>query len=304
MLRKTSDASPLAGKSVTLTLNGAESCTATTDATGTATCQLTPAEAAGSYTLAGSFAGDSDFLAASGSASFTVTLEETGLAYTGATSAVNGQPVTLSGLLTTDDPAAGTGLAGKLLTFTLGSGGGAQSCTATTAANGTASCTLASTSQTPGAVLVNAAFAGDSFYRPASASASVNVFAPPATGAFVIGDRSAGSPTVGSAVNFWGSQWATNNSFSGGGAPSAMKGFANSPRSMTCGATWTTDPGNSSAPPEAIPTQIEVIVSTKITKSGSKISGTIAHIVLVQVDPGYGPAPGHAGTGKIIGMIC
>jgi hypothetical protein len=65
VLRKANDASVLAGKSVTLTLNGAENCTATTDATGTATCQLTPAEAAGSYTLAGSFAGDSDFLASS-----------------------------------------------------------------------------------------------------------------------------------------------------------------------------------------------------------------------------------------------
>jgi hypothetical protein len=153
-------------------------------------------------------------------------------------------------------------------------------------------------------VAVTAGFAGDGYYLPATASSSVNVFPPPATGAFVIGDISAGSPTVGNAVNFWGAQWAKKNSFSGGGAPSAMKGFANSPTSVTCGATWTTDSGNSSAPPATIPAQIYVIVSSNVTKSGSTISGTILHIVIVQVDPGYDSNPGHEGTGNIIGTVC
>jgi Bacterial Ig-like domain (group 3) len=304
VLKKASDSSAIAGKSVTLTLNGSEHCTATTDATGTASCQVTPGEPAGTYPLTASFAGDGDFLSSNGSNDFVVTHEETGLSYTGDTSAVNGQPVTLSGVLATDDPAAGTPLGGKLVTFTLGSGGSAQSCSGTTNASGAASCQIASVSQAAGAVPVAASFAGDTFYQAASATSSVDVFVPPATGAFVIGDKSAGSPTIGKAVNFWGSQWAKNNSFSGGSAPSAMKGFADSPKSLSCGDTWTTDPGNSSSPPTSLPSQINVIVSSKVTKSGSKISGTILHIVVVQVGPGYGPAPGQPGNGTIVGTIC
>ena len=49
---------PIANEPVTLTLNGTETCTATTDATGTASCPITPGEAAGTYTLSGSFGGD------------------------------------------------------------------------------------------------------------------------------------------------------------------------------------------------------------------------------------------------------
>src|SRR5205814_8209013 len=119
-------------------------------------CPITPGEAAGTYTLAGSFAGDFDFLTSSGSANFVVTLEETALSYTGDTSVLNGQPMTLSGKLTTDDPAAGTPLRGKLITFTLGSGATAQICIGTTSASGTASCSIASVAPTAGPVAVAA----------------------------------------------------------------------------------------------------------------------------------------------------
>jgi len=300
VLTKTSDASPVAGKSVTLTLNAIEQCTATTDATGTATCQLTPGEAAGTYPLAGSFGGDADFASSSGSASFVVTHEETSLSYTGDTSAVNGNSITLSGTLTTDDPSAGTALGGKTVLFTLGSGGSAQSCSGATDTSGSASCTIGSVSQPVGPVPIAASFAGDSFYQSATATSSADLFPPTGLGAFVIGDRS----TSGT-VYFWGSQWAMKNSLSGGAAPSAMKGFADSPTpSLTCGATFTTLPGDSSAPPSSLPSQIEVIVTSKVTKKGSTISGTISHIVTVNVNPGYGNAPGHLGTGTIVGTIC
>ena len=188
--------------------------------------------------------------------------------------------------------------------FTLGSGTTAQTCTGTTSASGTASCSIASVAQTPGSVAVAASFAGDSFYLPASASSTVDVVAPTGAGAFVIGDNSAGSPTIGKAVYFWGSEWSNSNSLSGGPAPSAMKGFADTPVSITCGSTWTTHPGDSSSPPASTPAQIAVIVSDKVTRSGSTISGTVAHIVIVQVDAGYGPAPGHVGTGTIVSTIC
>jgi hypothetical protein len=40
-------------------LNRSETCTGTTNASGVASCPVTPGEAAGNYTLSGSFAGDS-----------------------------------------------------------------------------------------------------------------------------------------------------------------------------------------------------------------------------------------------------
>jgi hypothetical protein len=46
-----------------------------------------------------------------------------------------------------------------------------------------------------------------------------------------------------------------------------------------------------------------VVVSDSITKSGSTITGTVKQIVVVKTDPGYGPAPGHAGTGTIVATI-
>jgi uncharacterized repeat protein (TIGR01451 family) len=301
----TSDtAAPVGGASVTFTLDNAETCTGTTDSTGTASCSLTPGEAAGSYLLTASFAGDSTRAGSSGSANFEVTHEETSLTYTGATSAVNGEPVTLSGVLTTDDPASSTGLGNKLVSFALGTGASVQTCTDTTDSTGLASCTISSVNQAAGTVDVAASFDGDAFYAAATASSTISVFSPTVTGAFVVGDLSAGSPTAGKTVNFWGAQYSKNNRFSGGSAPSSMKGFANSPSAMTCGATWTTSPGNSSAPPATIPSRIDVIVSSGITKRGSVISGRIVHIVEVEVDPGYGPAPGHAGSGTITRTIC
>jgi uncharacterized repeat protein (TIGR01451 family) len=132
-----------------------------------------------------------------------------------------------------------------------------------------------------------------------SATATTQVVGFGSGGAFVVGDRSA----TGS-VLFWGAQWAKGNSLSGGSAPNAFKGFENSTATPTCGSTWTTDPGNSSDPPATIPPLMAVIVSSNITKSGSTISGNVAHIVIVRTDPGYAPNPGHEGTGTVVAVVC
>jgi hypothetical protein len=300
----TTTTNPVSGAQVKFTLDGSETCTATTNTSGVASCSVTPGEVAGPSTLAAAFSGDANYQGASGSANFSVTHEETGLTYTGATSGVNGQPMTLSGVLSTDDPATSTGLAGKSVSFTLGSGGSLQTCSGTTNASGAASCTISSVNQTPGSVGVSDAFAGDTNYSSASASSSATIFAPTALGAFVVGDRSAGAPTNGKTVEFWGSQWSTVNSLSGGSAPTAMKGYANSPTGIACGGHWTTTTGSSSLPPATLPSTIEVIDSSKVTKSGSVLSGNIVHIVLVQVKPGYSNASGHTGTGTIVSTIC
>jgi len=168
----TDSAGPIVGAPVVFTLNGGETCTGTTNASGSASCSITPGEPAGSYPLTASFAGSARDLPSSASATFTVTREETTLTYTGPTKAANGQPLTLSGVLREDGAGA---IAGRSVTFTLGTGASAQACTGTTNASGSASCTIASVAQ-PAAttsVGVTAVFAGDTFYLPASASATV-----------------------------------------------------------------------------------------------------------------------------------
>jgi hypothetical protein len=47
-----------------------------------------------------------------------------------------------------------------------------------------------------------------------------------------------------------------------------------------------------------------VIGSSKISKSGSAISGDTVHVVVVKTNPGYAPNPGHAGTGTVVRQVC
>jgi hypothetical protein len=122
-----------------------------------------------------------------------------------------------------------------------------------------------------------------------------------AGGAFVIGDK---ENVPAANVLWWGSQWWKANPMTSGSGPASFKGFENSNASPTCGRTWTTDPGNSSGPPATVPPYMGVIVSSKVTKSGSTISGDIVHIVVVKTDPGYAPNPGHDGTGTIVAKVC
>lgn len=47
-----------------------------------------------------------------------------------------------------------------------------------------------------------------------------------------------------------------------------------------------------------------MIATSTVTHSGSTISGDVAMIVTVQVDPGYQPNPGHPGTGTVVAVVC
>ncbi len=155
---------PIVNEPVTFTLNGSETCTADTDSTGTATCDLTANEPSSSYTLTASFPGDTTTSTPIGSNSststFTVNPDTTALTYTGATTAVNGSSTTLSGTLTTDTPTAGTPLPTKVVTFTIGSGGTAQSCSGTTDTSGDVSCTIQTVDQPQTAETVTSSFSG------------------------------------------------------------------------------------------------------------------------------------------------
>jgi hypothetical protein len=120
---------------------------------------------------------------------------------------------------------------------------------------------------------------------------------------FVIGDLDA---VVGNKVTFWGAQWWRKNHLSAGSAPASFKGFANctNPNPPACGGTWQSDPGNSSHPPDTVPADMTVIVSSSITKSGAIESGDIPMMVTIHTDPGYGPNPGHEGTGTVTAVVC
>ncbi len=202
---------PIPNQPVTLTLNGTETCTGTTDATGTATCTITPGESEGTYPLTGSFGGDTtlplQLTPSTGSNNFVVTLEETALTYTGGTVAQNGQPLTVSGVLTTDNPVPGSGLAGRTVIFTLGSGSAAQTCNGVTDTTGAASCTIAVTGQPAGPIPVTDSFGGDTYYQPANASSTVNLpegtklTVTPATGSY-----NGSTPISGTLVNTYTNQ--------------------------------------------------------------------------------------------------
>lgn len=166
---------PVPGRQVTFTLD-AQSCSAATDASGSASCSITPDEPAGTYTVTAAFAEDNQYLASSDSTPFTVTHKETLLDYTGDTHIANAIPAHLAGTLSEDGN--GTPIAGRNVTFTLGSGASAQSCTGTTDASGVAGCTIASVSQPLNAaatVPVTAVFSGDPYYQPSTATATLSL---------------------------------------------------------------------------------------------------------------------------------
>jgi len=123
----------------------------------------------------------------------------------------------------------------------------------------------------------------------------------PGGGAFVISDL---RDINGHGVYWWGAQWWKNDHLSSGLAPASFKGYENGNPSPWCGQTWTTRPGNSSKTPRTVGGYMAVIVASHIVKRGPVISGDIVHIVLVHTNPGYGPNPGHPGTGTIVATLC
>jgi len=162
-------------------------------------------------------------------------------------------------------------------------------------------CSNPSGSAFPMGVTVVTCTATDARGNTTSGEFTVTVFAASGAGGFVIGDLNA---TVGAEVTFWGAQWSQVNAVSGG-APSSFKGFANASSSAPAaiGGNWTTDPGNSSQPPNTVASYIAVMVSSTVTKSGSTISGNVVAIAIVRTDAGYAGNPGHAGTGTVIAVI-
>jgi len=129
----------------------------------------------------------------------------------------------------------------------------------------------------------------------ADATSQVLVYGQVAGGAFVASQDSG-------SVTYWSSQWSKANPTSGTAAQ--FKGFENGTSSPSCPGSWTAAPGNSGEPPATVPTYMPVIVTSSLTKSGSTIGGDVHKVVIVKTDPGYGPDPGHPGTGTVVATIC
>ena len=303
---------PIAGKSVTFTLGVGDTCSGTTNASGDVSCPLTSHQT-GTLSLVASFAGDTQYAPSSDTKPFSTSPEETTLNYTGPTLILAGSGgATLTAKLVEDganDSDGDGGSPGPVPAETVTLSIGSQSCTGTTDAAGNVSCTIPSVTVPLGPETVGAAFAGDARYQPASDSTTAIVFAFPSGGAFAIGDVTAA--TAGSApVTWWADTWSKLNVLSGGSAPSAFKGFTNAIRLPTtappvgCGNAWTTTGGDSPPPASGVPSYMGVVVTSKVDKSGSTVSGNTVHIVIVKVDPGYAPNPSSHGTGTIVAVFC
>jgi hypothetical protein len=291
------DGAALEGKTIHFTM-ASESCDGTTNSAGKASCTIVPQEAAGDYTVAASFNGDDGFTGSSANTPFKVTREQTSLEYTGDSVILNGAPTHASGVLREDDGAPA--IAGRSVTFTIGSGATAQSCTALTNSSGRAACDIA-TNQPLGPNTVKSTFAQDEYYLASGDSDPIIIYAFPSRGAFAAGDRSA---VMGGKVTFFGATWAKANPLSGGAVPAAFKGFATSPGTPPrCGGTFVGDPGNSGGPPATVPSYMGTLVTSKVTKPKSTIGGNVTHIVVVKT-ASYAPAPGKGGTGTVVATVC
>lgn len=311
--------SPVPNKTITFRLGVGDTCSAVTNAAGTASCSITPTQAPGPYTIRATFAGDPVYATSfDASHTFTVTREETTLSLTGPTVVLAGSgAASLTARLLEGGPAdldgdgstAPPNPAGQTVTFELGT----QSCSGTVDSTGAVGCSLTNVSDAAlGPRTLTATFAGDTYYEPSTATADVIVFAFPAKGAFALGDRTTSAATPTTTVSWWSDTWYTRNTLSGGVAPDAFKGFAATVTSLpttspanSCGTTFLTRTGNSPPPTSAVPSYMGVIVASKVVKEkNGNVTGVWGKVVVVKTDAGYSPSPGHPGTGQVVATFC
>lgn len=168
-LTENSDSAGVSGETLHFTL-GSESCSAVTDSNGAASCAVTPLDAPGGLTVHVGFAGDQPtYESSSSSTVFTLNQEESQVAYTGPLTTHYHDSLTPTATLT--DPDGGAAIAGKTVTFTLGSGG--DTCSGVSGLTGSVSCTL--TPHVTGSQTIHASFAGDTDYLSSSDATSFSV---------------------------------------------------------------------------------------------------------------------------------
>lgn len=209
----TAGGNPVAGETIQITA-GSQSCSGTTDSTGTATCPITLAQAPGTYGITASFGSDSGYLASSDTATLTIVAVPTTTTYTGDTQDSVGTTAILSATVA-PAPDGGT------VTFTLGT----QSCSAP-AAGGTASCTIALSQAGGSGYTVTASYGGDASYGSSAASSPF---------AIVFSSTAVHLTPVGPVLS--GSSVALGATLLTGGSPLAGKTLTLSLGSQSCTAT-------------------------------------------------------------------
>lgn len=173
---------PISGKTLTLALNGNETCTTgATNAAGNASCSVTVSEGTGTYQTSASFAGDGPngrYLPSSGTGSLTVVnVLATNWTYNGTTTVYAGQPMTLSFVL---KDANGTILANRNATLSFNG----TNYSVTTNASGVASKAITAPA-TAGPYTPTASYAGEPGYLASTGSGSVQVNTIPTTLTYV-----------------------------------------------------------------------------------------------------------------------
>jgi hypothetical protein len=304
---------PIEGKTVTFTLGVGDTCSGVTNSSGEVSCTVTPTQT-GTQNLEAKFAGDTNYLASKDTKSFSITPEETTMTYTGPTVILAGASgATLTATMVEDgskDSDADGGSPGPFPKEQVTLSVGTQTCTGTTGPSGEVTCTIPSVSVPLGPGVVGASFEGDAHYAASSDSKAAIVFAFPSSGVFTLGDKTVAAATPSTTLTWWADTWSALNSLSGGPGPNPFKGFVASVTLPTttppvgCGSSWTTTAGSSPPPPAGVPSYVGTLVTSKVTKSGSSISGNALSIVVVKTDPGYLPSPENHGTGKIVAKFC
>jgi hypothetical protein len=251
---------------------------------------------AGDHALVATYAAQNNFSASSATGTLHVNPSPTATTLTtSATPQLAGTPVTFTATVVATTPGSGT--PNGVVTFLEGT-----TVLGTGALDGSGVATFTTSTLSNGPHTITASYNGVNNYLPSDANTVSKLIFGLASGGgtFVIGDNNA---TLNNQVMFWGAQWEKNNSMTGGSSNNSFKGYAISPAVPTVGAMFTSAPGNSAPPPAGVPQYVGIIVTSKVTKSGSNITGTIVKLVVVKVDPGYQGNPGHAGTGKIVAFV-
>src|SRR5262249_25665832 len=204
------------------------------------------------------------------------------ITYTGP-SGLNASSAAVAARLADAADAGSARLEGHTITIAVGS----AECTATTDVTGLARCTINASALPLGPASVSVTSTEDRLYTTVSASAPVVLYALPAGGVFVVGDRAATGN-----VTFWSPRWSEANGL-GSETPPSFKGFATT-TVPACGTRWTASPGFDHAPAQA-PGWMAVVVTSTSTKNGATIAGETAHVVVVRTDA-YNPTDVGRGT--------
>lgn len=273
-LQRVADATPIAGELVTLKM-GAETCTATTNASGDASCPVTVAEGTGSYAVTATFAGDGGYLTSTDSGTFNVTAQATTTA-TGNVTANAGAATTFSATLTSGT----TPVAGKTITI----GAGAQSCSGVTDATGTASCSI-TLNQAVGTYTITATFAANGGYLGSSGTGTLTVQKVPTTTSYTGATQSLEGATAtlsahvtgapdGAAVSFTVGAESCTGTLAGGNA-SCQVTIADAPgASYKVTATYAGDATHTTSSDFTPFTVISPVTATHVAAVGPLLAGS------------------------------